>query len=98
MENTETNTQSDSRTLFTLIELAEMAKLAVFGCLENYLFTLFCFELRGAQKSHCETVNLPLQVLVQLSHFIVLPDLSTAVAHHGWGCTVENVVTDSASC
>ena len=52
MENTETNTQSDSRTLFTLIELAEMAKLAVFGCLENYLFTLFCFELRKAQKSH----------------------------------------------
>ena len=37
---------------FTLIELAEMAKLAVFGCLEKYLFTLFCFELRKAQKSH----------------------------------------------
>ena len=30
-----------------------MAKLAVFGCLEKYLFTLFCFELRKAQKSHC---------------------------------------------
>ena len=42
--------QSNS-TLFTLIVLAEMAKLAVFGCLEKYLFTLFCFELRLAQNS-----------------------------------------------
>ena len=25
----------------------------MFGCLEKYLFTLFCFELRKAQKSHC---------------------------------------------
>ena len=40
-----------------LIELAEMAKLAVFGCLEKYLFTLFCFELRPAQKSHCAIYN-----------------------------------------
>ena len=32
--------------------LDEMAKLAVFACLEKYLFTLFCFELRKAQKSH----------------------------------------------
>ena len=28
--------------MFKLIELAEMAILAVFGCLEKYLFTLFC--------------------------------------------------------
>ena len=34
-----------------------MAKLAVFGCLEKYLFTLFCFEQRKAQKSHCEMLN-----------------------------------------
>ena len=34
--------------------MAEMAKLAVFSCLEKYLFTLFCFELRKAQKSLCE--------------------------------------------
>ena len=39
--------------LFMLIELAEMGKLTVFGCLDKYLFTLFCFELRKAQKSHC---------------------------------------------
>ena len=38
---------------FTLIELAEMAKLAVFGGLEKNVFTLFCFEVRKAQKSHC---------------------------------------------
>ena len=30
-----------------------MAKLALFGYLEKYLFTLFCFELRKAQKPHC---------------------------------------------
>ena len=35
-------------------KMAKMAKLAVFGCLEKYLFTLFCFELRKAQKSHCD--------------------------------------------
>ena len=27
-----------------------MAKLAVFGCLEKDLFTLFCFELRKYKK------------------------------------------------
>ena len=43
--------------MFTLIELAEMAKLAVFGCLEKYLFTLFCFQLRKTQKSHCEMIS-----------------------------------------
>ena len=42
--------------LFTLIELAERAKLAVFGCLEKYLFTLFCFELRKSRKLHCAIV------------------------------------------
>ena len=41
-----------------------MAKLAVFGCLEKYLFTLFCFEQRRAQKFHCE----PLDTLTLSDH------------------------------
>ena len=40
-----------------------MAKLAVFGCLEKYLFTLFCFELRKAQKSHCAIKKVPKEAL-----------------------------------
>ena len=35
-----------------------MAKLEVFGCLEKYLFMLFCFELREAQKSHCVVLRI----------------------------------------
>ena len=37
---------------------AHRARLAVLGCLEKYLFTLFYFELRKAQKSHCDTVKI----------------------------------------
>jgi len=55
--------------LFTLIELAEMAKLAVFGCLEKYLFTLFCFELRKAQKSHCVILG---EYLNEKTYFVKL--------------------------
>ena len=35
-----------------------MVKLAVFGCLEIYLSTLFCFELRKSQKSHCDIATI----------------------------------------
>ena len=49
-----------------------MAKMAVFGCLEKYLFTLFCFEIRKAQKSHCESVPLHL-VAVKAAFFPYLP-------------------------
>ena len=52
--------------------MAEMAELAVFGCLEKYLFTLFCFEIRKAQKSHCESVPLHL-VAVKAAFFPYLP-------------------------
>ena len=38
---------------------AHRARLAVLGCLEKYLFTLFCFELRKSQKSNCETTRKP---------------------------------------
>ena len=57
------SSQSELCLVFTL---AEMAKLAVFGCLEKYMFTLFCFDLRKAQKSHCDIGNLKVGVCLQL--------------------------------